>query len=69
MALRNAVNAMASRADIQSEIQQLMDALDETFGGSFHFAPDRKLWTEEGYDAMVGATGGVVYSGLPEMRM
>jgi hypothetical protein len=68
-ALRNAVNIMASKRDIQREIQKLMDALDETFGGSFQFTPDWKLWTEEGYDAMVGATGGVVYSGLPEMRM
>jgi hypothetical protein len=67
-ALRNAVNAMASRGDIQRHMQNLTDYLDETFGGGFQFAPDPKLWTKEGYDAVVGATGGVVYSGLPEIR-
>jgi hypothetical protein len=67
-ALRNAVNSMASKADIQREIQDLMDALDEMFGGGFQFTPDAKLWTREGSAAMVGATGGVVYSGLPEIR-
>lgn len=46
-----------------------MDALDETFGGGFQFAPDRNFGRKKGYDAMVGATGGVVYSGVPEMRL